>query len=76
MLHMLGGRNTHALINEPHRNGPKDKWKADVSSIRENIRYAFNTGRLDYGEARRREEEEEYSGGPCNEDERAEPDEE
>lgn len=52
--HMVGGRNTYNPTSGSHRDGPAEKWKPDINTVRETIRYALNTGRLDYGEERRR----------------------
>lgn len=73
LSHMVGGRDKHALTGEAHRDGPTGKWKANITTIRETIRYTLNTGRLDFGDSRRQsseedgerpseDEEQEYSG--------------
>lgn len=52
--HMVGGRNTYTPTGESHRDGPADMWRSNISIVRETIRYALDTGRLDFGEERRK----------------------
>lgn len=52
---MVGGRDKLFLTGEAHRDGPRDKWKADITTVRETIRYSLDTGRLDFGESRRQD---------------------
>lgn len=42
-------RDKHFLTGEAHRDGPKGEWKADITTVRETIRYSLGTGPLDFG---------------------------
>lgn len=47
--HMVGGRDAYKYspTGEPHRDGPVEKWKSEISTVRETIRFVLESGRLD-----------------------------
>ena len=45
---MLGGRDPHARTGTENLDGPAESWKPDMDMVRATIRYAADTGRLEY----------------------------
>ena len=74
--HMVGGRDMHAPTGRQHRDGPVERWKPDISVVRETIRFVLDSGRLDYGIERRTEAAEEEESETSNGEESDETDEE
>jgi hypothetical protein len=46
--HMLGGRASYTMTNGQNPDGLAETWKPNMEMVRAVIRFALDTGRLDY----------------------------
>ena len=62
--HMLGGRTSYAMTNGQNSDGPVKSWKPNIDVVRAVVRFALDTGRLNYN-AREAEPEAEPAPEPA-----------